>query len=56
MTTSEVTALDQELESRLLERLLRVFGDVRSGEAGTVLLLLLNIFLILGGYQICKVA
>jgi len=39
-----------------MERLLRVFGDVRSGEAGTALLLLLNIFLILGGYQVCKVA
>jgi AAA family ATP:ADP antiporter len=56
MTTSEVTALDLEQEPGPLERLLGIFGDVRGGEAGTVLLLFLNIFLILGGYQICKVA
>lgn len=56
MTTSEVSALDVERKRGLLERLLGIFGDVRSSEAGTVLLLLLNIFLILGGYQICKVA
>jgi AAA family ATP:ADP antiporter len=56
MTTSRVSALDLEHKPGLLERLLGIFGDVRSGEAGTVLLLLLNIFLILGGYQICKVA
>jgi AAA family ATP:ADP antiporter len=56
MTTSELSALDLEQEPGPVERLLRIFGDVRSGEAGTVLLLLLNLFLILGGYQICKVA
>src|SRR5688572_3985819 len=56
MTTSELSALDLEQQPGPMERLLRVFGDVRSGEAGTVLLLLLNLFLILGGYQICKVA
>jgi ATP:ADP antiporter, AAA family len=56
MTTSEVTALDVEQEPGPLERLLGIFGDVRGGEAGTVLLLLLNVFLILGGYQVCKVA
>ena len=56
MTTSEVTALDLEQEPGPLERLLGIFGDVRGGEAGTVLLLLLNVFLILGGYQVCKVA
>src|SRR4030095_4057497 len=56
MTTSEVTALDLEQEPGPLERLLAFFGDVRGGEAGTVLLLLLNVFLILGGYQVCKVA
>src|SRR5262245_19010206 len=56
MSTSEVTALELEQKPGPLERLLGIFGDVRAGEAGTVLLLLLNIFLILGGYQICKVA
>ena len=56
MTTSEVAALDVEQEPGPLERLLGIFGDVRGGEAGTVLLLLLNVFLILGGYQVCKVA
>ena len=56
MTTSEVAALDLEQKPGPLERLLGIFGDVRGGEAGTALLLLLNIFLILGGYQVCKVA
>ena len=56
MTTSEVSVVDGEQEPGPLERLLGIFGDVRSGEAGTVLLLLLNIFLILCGYQVCKVA
>ena len=37
-----------------LRRVFRVFGDVRRGEPITVLLLLLNIFLILTGYYICK--
>ena len=34
--------------------LLSLFGDVRPGETVTVLLMLLNIFLILAGYYICK--
>ena len=38
----------------LLDRLLRLFGDVRAGEAGTTLLMLANIFLILAGYYVCK--
>src|SRR5437879_1818274 len=54
MTMSEVSALDIEQEPSPLERLLGIFGDVRTGEAVTVLLLLLNVFLILGGYYICK--
>ena len=37
-----------------LDRLLSVFSDVRPGEAGTVVLLLLNIFLLLVGYYILK--
>lgn len=39
-----------------LDRLLRLFGDVRAGEAGTVLLMLANIFLMMAGYYVCKTA
>ena len=38
----------------LLERGLRVFGDVRAGESTTVLLMFANIFTILVGYYIIK--
>lgn len=41
-------------QTGLLYRFLRIFGDVRSGEAGTMMLMLTNIFLILAGYYICK--
>jgi len=37
-----------------LDRLLRLFSDVRPGEAGTVLLLFANIFVILVGYYVIK--
>jgi AAA family ATP:ADP antiporter len=37
-----------------LTKFLRVFGDVRDGEAATVLLLMLNIFVTLAGYYVCK--
>jgi ATP:ADP antiporter, AAA family len=37
-----------------LDRALRPFGDVRPGEAGTVLLMLANIFTILVGYYVIK--
>jgi AAA family ATP:ADP antiporter len=37
-----------------LDRALRVFTDVRPGEAGTALLLTLNIFLLLAAYYIIK--
>jgi AAA family ATP:ADP antiporter len=37
-----------------LTRFLRLFGDVREGEAGTVLLLMANIFVTLAGYYVCK--
>ena len=52
----DATTLDVENPPRfgLPDRLLRIFGDVRAGEAATVLLLLSNIFLILAGYYICK--
>jgi AAA family ATP:ADP antiporter len=56
MSNLDATTLDVENQSRLgpVERLLSVFGDVRAGEAATVLLLLGNIFLILAGYYVCK--
>jgi AAA family ATP:ADP antiporter len=38
----------------VLDRLLRLFGDVRAGEAGTTLLMLANIFMVLAGYYVCK--
>jgi AAA family ATP:ADP antiporter len=38
----------------IVDRLLRVFGDVRGGEGGTVLLLFANIFLLLVGYYVLK--
>ncbi len=38
----------------LLEKLLRVFGEVHGGEGKTVVLLMGNVFLLLLGYYICK--
>lgn len=37
-----------------LDRLLGIFGDVRAGEGGTVLLMSLNVFLLLVGYYVLK--
>jgi AAA family ATP:ADP antiporter len=37
-----------------LDRLLRIFGDVRAGEGATVLLMSLNIFLLLVSYYVLK--
>ena len=56
MSNLDATTLEVEHRPRLglLYRLFRVFGDVRVGEAATVLLLLGNIFLILAGYYVCK--
>src|SRR4026208_557446 len=56
MSNLDATTLEVEHTPRLglLYRLFRVFGDVRVGEAATVLLLLGNIFLILAGYCVCK--
>ena len=45
-----------EVQPGPLDRLLRVFSDVRAGEAGTVLLMTLNLFLLLVGYYIVKTA
>jgi AAA family ATP:ADP antiporter len=53
-TDATTIGLESQPRSGLLDRLLRVFGDVRAGEAVTVLLLLTNIFLILAGYYVCK--
>src|SRR6185295_3920625 len=47
-------AFEDGQKAGALDRLLRPFGDVRSGEGVTVLLLLANIFLIMAGYYICK--
>ena len=38
----------------VLDRVLRLFSDVRPGEAGTAVLLLLNLFLLLVGYYVLK--
>lgn len=38
----------------IVDRMLRVFGDVRAGEGGTVLLLFANLFLLLFGYYVLK--
>lgn len=37
-----------------LDRLLGIFGDVRAGEGGMVLLMFLNVFLLLVGYYVLK--
>ena len=50
MTNSDAPKSEIEPKAGLLS----LFGDVRAGESGTVLLMLLNIFLILAGYYICK--
>jgi AAA family ATP:ADP antiporter len=56
MSNLHATTLEVEHMPRLglLDRALSVFGEVRSGETATVLLLLSNIFLILAGYYVCK--
>ena len=41
-------------ELTLLDRFLRLFSDVRSGESVTVLLMLVNIFLVLVCYYVIK--
>ena len=53
--TDGETAGDQRPPGAL-DRLLRVFGDVRAGEGATVLLMSLNVFLLLTGYYILKTA
>jgi AAA family ATP:ADP antiporter len=45
---------ESEDRASLLDRAMGLFGDVRAGESASALLMLLNIFLILAGYYICK--
>jgi len=49
-------APEKTAKTSLLARALGVFGDVHDGEAGTALLLTLNVFLILTSYYLLKVA
>ncbi len=51
---SSATTAAPPVESTPAARALRLFGDVRTGEAGTALLMLLNLFLLLVGYYILK--
>src|SRR5262245_52837101 len=37
-----------------LDRLLGIFGDVRAGEGGTVVLMFCNVFVLLVGYYVLK--
>lgn len=39
----------------VVDRMLRLFTDVRAGESGTAILLAVNVFIILAAYQILKV-
>jgi AAA family ATP:ADP antiporter len=54
MTISNPSGLPAEHKS-LLERFLSLFSVVKSGEGGTVLLLTLNVFLLLGAYYFLKI-
>jgi AAA family ATP:ADP antiporter len=51
---SEPPAPPSSAPPGILDRLLRVFSDVRPGESGTALLLLVNLFLLMVGYYILK--
>ena len=44
-----------EKPKNALEKLLSLFADVRAGEGGTVLLMITNVFLLLGAYYLLKV-
>ncbi len=47
--------MDGQQRASPIDRFLRLFTDVRTGESGTALLLMLNIFLILTAYSVMKV-
>ena len=46
--------VDVQVKPGVLERLLRLFTDVEPGEAGTALLMFLNLFLLLLGYYVLR--
>lgn len=52
--TTDAAGRPADPEPRLLERTLRLFGDVRKGESSAALLQLANLFLLLVGYYIVK--
>ena len=54
MTADAVAAGPAPRERTAVDRVLRVFSDVRAGEGGTVLLMMLNLFLLMVGYYILK--
>jgi AAA family ATP:ADP antiporter len=55
-TDSATATRDDEGAPGPLDRVLRLFGDVRAGEGATVLLMCLNVFLLLTAYYILKTA
>ena len=54
MTVSDAT-LPTPREKNFLERFLSLFSVVNAGEGGGAILLVLNVFLLLGAYYILKV-
>jgi AAA family ATP:ADP antiporter len=55
MRMKNVQTMGTEIKTpSLVYRFLRIFGDIRQGEAGTVFLLALNIYLIMTNYYIVK--
>jgi ATP:ADP antiporter, AAA family len=54
MTVSPQRKPRRAAQAGVLDRALRLFTDVRPGEAGTALLLTLNIFLLLAAYYVIK--
>ena len=53
MPSSDDSVQPQQ-EKNLLEKFLSLFSDIRAGEGGTVVLLILNAFIIMGLYYILK--
>jgi ATP:ADP antiporter, AAA family len=49
-----MTATARPAREQPLDRLLRLFSDVRAGEGGTAVLLLVNVFLLLTAYYVIK--
>jgi len=46
--------MSENKQPGLLDRLLGIFGDVHNGEGATVILMLVNVFLLLVGYYVLK--